>query len=359
MQLAVLSDIHAHSSAFRKAVEYLKDRKDLKYCVLGDTINYGPDPAGCLQILWDLDQCGVLLKNENDIPAVLGGNHEEAWLWCEAHFKQQLDAIQDMPEEKQIIELIKLANGEVSSKYKHPSGSVMKEFAIQALLLTIMLLRKDTNQSLVAWYRALILQNGVGPLIINSDETGDWKLILAHVSLEYPRTEEYIYPCHPDPGVASRYLKRYLLGNQKDEEHKTILLHGHTHIPLCQHVDSEKPASFDYNAILRLHASLNLINPGSIGQPRDGDYRPSLAVLNFDEGVLTTEFIRLDLDKKTRIQHLRDMEEKEFPSKLRAIARGEGFVTPFPRTDCEKSLILRAGRYKITSEDLYGGEVDE
>jgi diadenosine tetraphosphatase ApaH/serine/threonine PP2A family protein phosphatase len=50
---------------------------------------------------------------------------------------------------------------------------------------------------------------------------------------------------------------------------------GHSHIPMNKKL-----------------GNLSIINPGSVGQPRDGDTRASCAVFDTENG--ETEFIRLD-----------------------------------------------------------------
>jgi len=66
---------------------------------------------------------------------------------------------------------------------------------------------------------------------------------------------EYVYP---DTPVA--YLENLI------EERKDYIILGHTHIPMV------------------LHTGKGLfINPGSVGQPRDGDPRASFALLDTDE----------------------------------------------------------------------------
>lgn len=82
-------------------------------------------------------------------------------------------------------------------------------------------------------------------------------IALAHGSPRDP-LNEYIYPGTPD------FILRALVGESKGR----VLVLGHTHVPFSQGFDS------------------NLIgNPGSVGQPRDGDPRASYAILELSPGI--------------------------------------------------------------------------
>lgn len=69
MQIVLLADIHANLVALQTAITYIQYLKPDKVIVLGDTINRGPRPLECLQIIQYYEQ------TENWL--VLKGNHEE------------------------------------------------------------------------------------------------------------------------------------------------------------------------------------------------------------------------------------------------------------------------------------------
>jgi putative phosphoesterase len=78
---------------------------------------------------------------------------------------------------------------------------------------------------------------------------------------------DYIYPDTP-PDKIDRMLEGV---------HCDFLLAGHTHVPM-----------------IRQFSGLTMLNPGSVGQPRDGDWRASCMV--FDTATQKTEIIRLEYD---------------------------------------------------------------
>jgi protein phosphatase len=78
---------------------------------------------------------------------------------------------------------------------------------------------------------------------------------------------DYIYPDTPSDKV-----EQWLEGVRCD-----YLVAGHTHVPM-----------------IRKLSGLIMLNPGSVGQPRDGDWRTSCMVL--DTAAKKAEIIRLEYD---------------------------------------------------------------
>ncbi len=83
---------------------------------------------------------------------------------------------------------------------------------------------------------------------------------------------------------------------------------GHTHIPLVFLLDAQGtilPGTPSDKMLLRLGNERLLINPGSVGQPRDGDPRAAYAII--DTGTATVEFHRVEydiLEAQTRMQNV-------------------------------------------------------
>lgn len=80
---------------------------------------------------------------------------------------------------------------------------------------------------------------------------------------------EYIFPGIPD-GLAKRLIQK--AGTR-------LVLLGHTHMPML--------CSFEGGMVG---------NPGSVGQPRDGDARASFAILTVSEGKVNFEIRRVEYD---------------------------------------------------------------
>ncbi|OPY29599.1 MAG: phosphodiesterase [Methanocella sp. PtaU1.Bin125] len=78
---------------------------------------------------------------------------------------------------------------------------------------------------------------------------------------------DYIYPDTPADKV-----EQWLKGTECD-----YLIAGHTHVPMIRKI-----------------AGMTMLNPGSAGQPRDGDWRASCMV--FDTAAQKHEIVRLEYD---------------------------------------------------------------
>ncbi len=122
-------------------------------------------------------------------------------------------------------------------------------------LINIDYVRKGMSSRQRDWIKSLPLS-----LEINA---GAIKLNCYHGSPWSP-LEEYIYPDYPDFDRFAGFNCQY------------ILL-GHTHYPL-----------------IKKAGQVTVINPGSCGQPRDGDHRASAVILDTVKG--HAEFLRIDYD---------------------------------------------------------------
>ena len=76
---------------------------------------------------------------------------------------------------------------------------------------------------------------------------------------------------------------------------------GHTHVPVVFRA-SAPPTTPSLDAPIRLEGRC-LVNPGSVGQPRDGDPRSSYALL--DTAAATVTFRRAEYDVKTTQRRIR------------------------------------------------------
>ncbi len=106
------------------------------------------------------------------------------------------------------------------------------------------------------------------PLLIKEEINGK-RLYLTHAS---PRSMfEYIKPETPDEDI------RAMLADPMGPVDAEFLIVGHSHIPMNRKL-----------------GNLTIINPGSVGQPRDRDTRAGCAVFDTETGEV--EFLRLDYD---------------------------------------------------------------
>ena len=136
-----------------------------------------------------------------------------------------------------------------------------------------------TNSTLPPAYREYLRQLPAGPQIIDAG------LEICHGS---PTDEDqYIF----DVGDSSQALAA---------ARRPLCLFGHTHLPV---VFKEKGAACDGalpgdSPEIRLELAAGtkyLVNPGSVGQPRDGDPRAAFALYESDAGALTLRRVPYDV----------------------------------------------------------------
>jgi diadenosine tetraphosphatase ApaH/serine/threonine PP2A family protein phosphatase len=88
--------------------------------------------------------------------------------------------------------------------------------------------------------------------------------------------------------------------------HEPIGLHGHTHIPVAFVEDGDRVERFSPRdgSTLDLRGRRALVNPGSVGQPRDGDPRASYLIL--DAAAASVEWRRVEYDIESVQAAMRD-----------------------------------------------------
>jgi diadenosine tetraphosphatase ApaH/serine/threonine PP2A family protein phosphatase len=140
-----------------------------------------------------------------------------------------------------------------------------------------------TYMTLTPEHRQFLTDLPAGPQFVNAE------LEVCHGS---PFDEDaYIF----DQGEAVRALEAM---------ERPICLYGHTHIPAVFTPDNmadDAPVTRDGSVALRLGAGGRyLINPGSVGQPRDGDPRAACAVFDEDARELIIHRVAYRVDVAQR-----------------------------------------------------------
>jgi diadenosine tetraphosphatase ApaH/serine/threonine PP2A family protein phosphatase len=100
----------------------------------------------------------------------------------------------------------------------------------------------------------------------------------------------------------------YLLSADAAAEHLRLQetpygLVGHSHIPFVafeREGSMAAMAALEDGAVLELGDERLVVNPGGVGQPRDGDPRASYAVCDGEAGTLTLHRVEYDLEKTQR-----------------------------------------------------------
>ena len=241
MKRAIVSDIHANLAAFESVLEDIEGQNvDEIYC-LGDVIGYGPDPRGCIELARDF-QVNLL------------GNHEEAVLFGAIGF--------------------------------NPKAKVAIDWTRDQLNLTSE--SQEDNREL--W-------NFIGNL---AREHRDGEFLFVHGSPRDP-TREYIFK----QDYRDRKKMDAIFSAPAGLKWK-VCFAGHTHHPGI--FAQDKPYSFlDPRQVGERYEYSKLpprilVNVGSVGQPRDGDWRPSYVIVD-DEAIV---FRRLEYDVERTLRRFQE-----------------------------------------------------
>lgn len=81
-----------------------------------------------------------------------------------------------------------------------------------------------------------------------------------------------------------------------------VALCGHTHVPMCGWLEEDRLVEAPFAGSVRWprSAAAVLLNPGSVGQPRDGDARAAWALVDADEQVAELRRVPYDVERAVR-----------------------------------------------------------
>ncbi|MGC8663817.1 MAG: metallophosphoesterase family protein [Thermoplasmata archaeon] len=110
------------------------------------------------------------------------------------------------------------------------------------------------------------------------------------------------------------YLYDYVLPTIGDEDlvkkfknsESDFVIFGHTHLPMVRRIKSTV-----------------YVNPGSVGQPRDGDWRTSYAIIDTNEKSYFIKRIKYDLETTVQKINSMDMEINKKETLIKILRKGE------------------------------------
>ena len=124
-----------------------------------------------------------------------------------------------------------------------------------------------------------------------------------------PLEREGVMICHGSPHDEDEYVFNEMHARLVMEQHQApIILYGHTHMPVIFEMSPQgriRGFAIRGDAIVRLDKTMRyLINPGSVGQPRDRNPDSSFCMLDSDK--MTVQFFRVPYDlEKTQLSILK------------------------------------------------------
>ena len=113
--------------------------------------------------------------------------------------------------------------------------------------------------------------------------------------------------CHGSPIDEDLYVVADLdIARSIAVAQRPLCLFGHTHVALCARMDTRDRLSIstpDGNPELRAELvpdTAYLVNPGSVGQPRDGDARAAYAIVDTDKKLVTLHRVAYPIEEAQR-----------------------------------------------------------
>ena len=263
MRTAIISDIHANLEALEVVLADIRMRRIDRIICLGDVIGYGPDPCACI----DLVQESCLFS--------LLGNHDFACLLEPTNFNPIA------------------AQGSYWTRAQFEPAGEDHDPAVTA--------RRQSFLHLMKTYAFL-------------DDDRDY--LLVHASPKKPLSE---YLFRDDVQKPSKLVSAFL------SMPGAYAFVGHTHVPgvfsgefdVSGRFSTDSLFDFEYGNELPDPFPLDrqdgqmrfIINPGSVGQPRDGDPRASYAILDNYGETPTVEFLRLTYPAEVTAEKIRGIDQ--------------------------------------------------
>ena len=230
MRIAVLADIHGNYDAL-KAV--LADLRNIDMCVvLGDLVDYGPEPEEVLDAVRELGCMSVR------------GNHDHA------------------------------------VAYGVDCGCGVRTHWVSVLTRKL-ISKKYLSKESIKYLRNM-------PLRLET-YFGGWRALIVHATPSHP-LHKYLYPWE------STEKFREELAAWGESRSADIALLAHTH-----------------HQFIRVVGGVLVVNPGSVGQPRDGDPRAAYALIDTESGEVCLRRVKYDVSSTlTKLRELLSSYVREY-----------------------------------------------
>lgn len=262
MLWGVFSDIHSNYGALAAVFDFYRAEKIGNFICCGDVVGYGPDPEKCLRFMSSLDNLTVVMGNHD---ALAAGRMESRWFKSEA------------------VKAIDLNRKEISPAMMDFLAG-MKERLVKT--------------------RPLRLKQAAGKRERRTDSTEGEKtsadgFTLVHAS---PRS----------------HLREYLLSREQFLENLEYwsvspCFFGHSHVPVFFEYDAASKVLTAHDpsqvpAIRLKKGRVYMLNPGSVGQPRDSNPMASCGVYDDERGIFEIHRVKYDI-----LETQKQMEKKSYP----------------------------------------------
>ena len=276
MRVAVISDIHANELALDAVRIHADEQKVDQFWCLGDIVGYGPEPITSL----------LFVKKNIEAGNWVMGNHDA----------MLADLI--LPQDDPLLKKGQDHSVEIDTKagIRRVRGTFLSVEDWEATnahpIHALELNRKDLDghPEATKFWRSSFVPERMHPVYKN---LGGCEYTLVHAS-QKNFIGRYLYAWQHEIYLPAEFS----MLNKQFQENKTtqIQLVGHTHVATLVHASPvDEPVGEDDGIDFRIESiplevgrtyelakELSLINPGSVGQPRDKDLRASYAIMDTD-----------------------------------------------------------------------------
>jgi diadenosine tetraphosphatase ApaH/serine/threonine PP2A family protein phosphatase len=243
MVKALISDIHSNLEAFQAVLDDIKQQQVEDIYCLGDVVGYGPNPCECIDLVM---QCKLVLL----------GNHDQGAMFDPDGFNG--------PAERAIF----------WTRAKLEEQSENRK-------------QRDLRWEFLAERPRLFKENNT---------------LFVHGSARNP-LNEYVFP---EDIYNQRKMDRIYAMVER------YCFQGHTHVPGI-FIESPNEDTYQFHApdeidyVYQLDGRKTLCNVGSVGQPRDGDWRACYVLLDGE----TIRYRRVEYDIDTTVKKIYDIPDLE------------------------------------------------
>ncbi|MFW9994032.1 MAG: metallophosphoesterase family protein [Candidatus Odinarchaeota archaeon] len=269
MKVAVISDVHSNVFALQTALDFIEGKVD-RIIFAGDIVGYGPQPQEAVKMLQELN-----------LPSYqVVGNHDLG---------------------------VRFSYSDLVKKPRIDDFKILRQFRFRdAASLMLDRNAKDINQDTQEFLESLM------PKIAFT--IGQEKFYMTHGAPSTKSEDNICKYVKPPPYNDRETIMNRYVDCDKKARSANIIINGHTHQRMLVALDENDHFSLieskisskapDFPCKFEMKGKRFILNPGSIGQSRDGTGNASFSVIDLEEHFI--EFHDLDYPRKAFYKLVRE-----------------------------------------------------
>ncbi len=275
MRIAILADLHANPYALQAVLEDASGVEE--YWCLGDVVGYGPNPIPGIRFLARYGRSDAWVLGNHD--AMLADLCPPVSI--SIRFGDQGETVQ-------------VRGKFLSAEDWHSTG----ETPLRAILLNRQMLAKFPEED--RWWQQNFQPERIQPRSIVVDGI---VCVLVHASQANPLSR-YVYPWQTELFVPEEFerLQQFVQSSGINHRGCVVQFYGHTHVPaMVRWAQGSYQAERIFpGCSFALQDDYYLINPGSVGQPRDLDPRAAYLILDTTAATVTFHRVRYNVERASQ-----------------------------------------------------------